>query len=102
MPRSTSYHKDLIQSLKDPADAAMYIDVTIEEGEAQMLRKALSNVVEAHGGMDELSEKAKLHYEKLDFALSQSGCPELYSLGTLLEELGFHLAVTVNSSDSGL
>lgn len=99
MPRSASYHEDLIQSLKEPLDAAMYIEVTIEEGESQMLRKALSNVLEAHGGVEKLSEQAKFHYEKLDKALSHSGCPELYSLANLLDELGFHLAVTVKSSD---
>ena len=51
------------------------------------------------GEIDKLSERGKLHYEKLNFALSQSGCPEVYSLVDLLDELGFHLAVTVKSDN---
>lgn len=60
MPKSKIYHEDLIQSLKDPSEAAMYIEVTIEEGEIEMLRKALKNVVEAHEKMNNISEKNKV------------------------------------------
>ncbi|MFB2877100.1 DNA-binding protein [Floridanema aerugineum] len=96
MTRSTNYYDDLIESFKkSPSDAAMYLEVVIEEGNPQMLRLALKNVIEAHGGVHELSEAAKLQYEKLDFALSESGCPELYNLASLLDTMGFHLAVTL-------
>jgi DNA-binding phage protein len=64
-----------------------------------MLEKAIANVIQAYGGTDKLSELAKIHYEKLNFALSQSGFPELYSLAALLDEMGFHLAVTVKSDN---
>lgn len=44
MPRSIGYRQDLIRFLKDPIEAAMYIEVTIEEGDPQMLRKAIANL----------------------------------------------------------
>lgn len=94
MPKSKSYHEDLIQSLKDLSEAAMYIEVTIEEGEVEMLRKALKNVVESHEKMNNLSEKAKLIYEKFDRMLSERKGEEIYCLSALLEALGFHLSVT--------
>ncbi len=49
MPRSTSYHKKLIEDLKDPLEAAAYIEVVLEEGDPKMLSKALKNVIEASG-----------------------------------------------------
>jgi hypothetical protein len=45
--RSTSYHEKLITNLKDPLEAAAYIEVVTEEGDPEMLKKALKNVAEA-------------------------------------------------------
>ncbi|MBN3924827.1 hypothetical protein [Nostoc sp. NMS4] len=47
MPKSTSYHEKLIQDLKNPLEAAAYIEVILEEGDPKMLSKALKNVIEA-------------------------------------------------------
>ena len=60
MPRSISYHEELIEALKDPLEAAPYIEVVLEEGDPKMLRKALKNVVEAHEKMNNISEKNKV------------------------------------------
>ncbi|MBD2249731.1 DNA-binding protein [Nostoc parmelioides] len=95
MPRSTSYHKKLIQDLQNPLEAAAYIEVVLEEGDPKMLSKALQNVIESHGGMDQLSTRVKELYNKLDRMLSDKGEIEFYSLNSLLDALGLHLAVTV-------
>ncbi len=58
MPRSASYHEELIKNLKDTLEAASYIEVVVEEGDPKMLRKALKNVSEAQGGIDQLSLQA--------------------------------------------
>lgn len=54
MPRSASYHEELIKDLKDSLEAAFYIEVFLEQGDPKMLRKALKNVIEAQGGIDQL------------------------------------------------
>jgi DNA-binding phage protein len=96
MPRSISYHEELIEALKDPLEAAPYIEVVLEEGDPKMLRKALKNVIEARGGVALLSEQVKQSYDKLDM-LEENGEIEFYCLSALLDALGLQLAVTVKS-----
>jgi DNA-binding phage protein len=98
MPRSTSYHDQLIQDLKDPLEAAAYIEVVLEEGEPKMLSKALKNVIEAQGGIEKFSEPVQQYYEQLNQKLLERGEIEFYSLMALLDALGLHLAITVKSA----
>lgn len=95
MPRSISYHEELIEALKDPLEAAPYIEVVLEEGDPKMLRKALKNVIEARGGVSLVSEQVKQSYDKLDQMLGENGEIEFYCLSALLDALGLQLAVTV-------
>ena len=94
MPRSVTYHEKLIRDLKDPSEAAAYIEVALEENEPKILSKALKNVIEAHGGIEHLSLSAKQVYKKLDTNLTECGQVEYYALNTLLKELGLYLSVT--------
>ncbi|MBE9057144.1 DNA-binding protein [Sphaerospermopsis sp. LEGE 08334] len=95
MSKSTSYHEKLIQDLKDPLEAAAYIEVVLEEGDPKMLNKALKNIIEAQGGIEKLSTPIQQCYENLAQKLSEQGEIEFYSLSTLLDALGLHLAVSV-------
>ena len=70
--KSVSYHPYLIESLKDSEEAAAYIEAALEEGEPELLQVVLRNVAEAHE-MNQLSEQAKVHHEKLDKMLSEDG-----------------------------
>jgi DNA-binding phage protein len=96
MPRSISYHEELITALKDPLEAASYLEVVIEEGDPKILLKALKNVIEAQGAINQ-SEQVKQLYEKLKQILEEKGEIEFYCLSKLLDELGLQLAVTVKS-----
>ncbi|WP_353931961.1 hypothetical protein WJM97_05105 [Okeanomitos corallinicola TIOX110] len=87
MSRSTSYHAKLIQDLQNPLEAAAYIEVVLEEGDPKMLNKAIKNVIEAQGGVENLAQK-----------LSEQGEIEFYGLTTLLDALGLQLGVTVKSA----
>ncbi|MEH2406348.1 helix-turn-helix domain-containing transcriptional regulator [Nostoc sp.] len=98
MPRSVSYHKGLIKHLQDPLEAASYIEVVIEEGDPKMLGKALTNVIEAQGGIDQFPAQVKQCYEQLNLILSEQGEIEFYCLSKLLNALGLQLAVTVKSA----
>ncbi|WP_341530443.1 hypothetical protein WKK05_14850 [Nostoc sp. UHCC 0302] len=98
MPKSASYHTELIEGLKDPLEAAFYIEAVLEEGDPRMLSKALKNVIEAQGGIEQLSAQVKQRYEKLDQMLLEKGEIEFYCLSSLLDVLGLQLAVTVKSA----
>ncbi|MCC3464657.1 MAG: transcriptional regulator [Microcoleus sp. PH2017_06_SFM_O_A] len=67
-PTSDSYREYLIESLKEPEEAAAYIWAILE---------------------------AKEHHEKLDKMLTESGGSEIYSLVELLEALGFKLEIKI-------
>ncbi len=89
----TTYQEDLITSLKDPREAAAYLNAAIEEGDRALFLLALRNVAEAHGGMSAVSEKAKLNRESLYRMLSKKGNPEIKSIFTLLQSMGLKLTI---------
>jgi DNA-binding phage protein len=97
MPTSDSYLDALIESLKDPEEAAAYIEVALEleekDPQPDMLRLTLKDLVEARVRMNKLSEGAKQSYEKLDKILLETGGAEIYSLVELLDALGFRIAI---------
>lgn len=100
IPASDSYYDYLISSLKDPEESAMYIEVTLEEGDPKLLSLAMGNVVAAHQKMNNLSEEAKLHYQNLSQMLLNHENSEIYTLVTLLNEMGFRLEVKPKESES--
>ncbi|HIK09530.1 MAG TPA: hypothetical protein IGS52_04570 [Oscillatoriaceae cyanobacterium M33_DOE_052] len=96
MPRSVSYQETLIESLKNPEEAALYIEACLEEGDPEVLRLAIQDVIEAYSRMNKLSEKAQILHTKIDILLAErKEVEQLYYLSALLDELGFHLAVKV-------
>jgi probable addiction module antidote protein len=94
---TTSYQQDLIESLKDPCEAAAYLNAAIEEGEREVFLLALRNVAEANGGVGNVAAKANLSRESLYRMLSKRGNPEIKSLFTLLHTMGLRLAVEAES-----
>ena len=102
MPTSDRYHDYLIESLKDPEEAAGYIEVVLEEGsdEPELLRKVIRNVAEARAKTNNLTESIKENHEKLDKMLSESGGSEIYTLVELLEAMGFRLEVNVKENNT--
>ena len=96
MPTSDSWLDSLIESLKDPEEAAAYIEASLEEKdpEPEFLRTVIQDVVEARVQMNNLSEEAKLSYERLDKMLLETKGTEIYSLVEFLDALGFRIAVS--------
>lgn len=101
-PTSDSYREYLIESLKDPEEAAGYIGAILEEKDPEpaLLRNAIGKVIEAKIRMNALSELGKERHEKLNKMLSESGASEIYSFVELLEALGFKLEITVAGIES--
>ncbi|MFH7030795.1 MAG: transcriptional regulator [Heteroscytonema crispum UTEX LB 1556] len=83
-PTSSSYHDYLISSLKNPLEAAGYIEVMLELEDdpnpepVELLRSALKDAMEARVLSDNLSDEAKLHFEKLDKMLLETKGAEIF------------------------
>ncbi len=90
--RSTSYEDGLKEDLRDPGEAAAYLDAAIEEGSQEVFLMALRDVAEAHG-IGGLARSAMLNRENLYRILSDRGNPQLASLIALLDALGMRLGV---------
>jgi probable addiction module antidote protein len=89
---STSYHEHLVESLKDPEEAAAYLNAALEDDDPRAFLLALRNVAEAHG-FTRLAEESGLNRQALYRALSEQGNPRLESLAALLGALGLRLTV---------
>ena len=93
---SRSYQDSLVKRLRDPREAAAYLDAALEEGDRAAFLLAIRNVIEALGGMTKIARHTGLNRENLYRVLSEQGNPELNSLEKLLKALGLRLAVEVD------
>jgi len=99
MAKSRSYRSDLLESLKDPVEAAEYLRAALEEGEPEVFLLALRDVVDSYGGMSKLAASTSLNRENLYRMLSSKGNPEFFSLSAVLSAVGFRLAVEPKTVD---
>ena len=93
MAKSKSYQSGLLDSLKDTTEAVEYLNAALEDGEPEVFLLALRNVVDSYGGMGKLAASTSLNRENLYRMLSTKGNPEFFSLSTVLDAIGFRLAV---------
>lgn len=96
-PTSDSYQNYLVESLKDAEEAAAYIEaiLEVENPEPQLLSSALNDVIDARLRINNLSDVAKLNWERLKQMLLNSSGAEIYQLVALLDTLGFKLSVNL-------
>ena len=92
-PRDKSYNDSLTEALKDPAEAAAYIDAVLELEDTAALLVALRQVAKAHG-MAEVSRRADVGDKTLFRALSQNGNPTITTVHKVLHAVGLRLSVT--------
>src|SRR5438105_1002014 len=90
---SLPYEGWLIEQLKQPAEAAAYLEAVLEEGDQAAIMLALRQIAQAQGGVAEIARKAKLTREATYKMLSKSGNPELKSLSAVLKATGLRIAV---------
>ena len=90
---SLPYEDWLVESLKDPKEAAAYLEAAIEDSDQAVLMLALRHVAQAHGGVAKIARKAKLTREATHRMLSKTGNLELRSLTAVLAATGLRLAV---------
>lgn len=97
MKHTQSYHEELIESLKKPKEADLYLRIAMEEyhedGDVEALLIALRNIAEAKGGMSKLAKKTHLNRQNLYNVLSKKGNPTLDTFDLILKGLGYRLAI---------
>jgi probable addiction module antidote protein len=97
MPKGTivteSYRERLLESLRNPDEAAHYLNACLEDTDPRVFLMALRDVADAHGGIRAISRETELNRESLYRMLSKSGNPSLDSLAAVLHACGLRLAV---------
>ncbi|KHD08414.1 hypothetical protein PN36_30080 [Candidatus Thiomargarita nelsonii] len=93
MSKSKSYQVELLEALRDPVEAAEYLNAALEEGDQDVFLLALKNVTEARCGI--IAEKSAIKPENLSHLLSKQGHPEIRNFDALLHALGFRLAIQI-------
>jgi DNA-binding phage protein len=94
MTTHKSYKSYLIESLKDPAEVAAYLDAVLEDGNLEHIILALKNVLEARRSWVDNSNEPDPAWENCYRLLDQGKTPELSAILALLNELGLKLSVT--------
>ena len=84
---SAAYEEVLLEDLKDPEEAAAYLNVALEENDPSVFLLALSQVAQAQG-MASVARKAHVGRESLYKTLSENGNPELRTINRLLHAMG--------------
>jgi probable addiction module antidote protein len=94
---SQPYESGLREDLRDPDEAAAYLNAAIEDGSQEGFLLALRDVADARG-VASVAREAMLNRENAYRILSEKGNPQLSSLTALLDALGLKLAVAVKGS----
>lgn len=90
---SVAYEEVLLEDLKDPEEAATYLQAALEDEDPAVFLLALRQVAQAQG-MANVARKAHVGRESLYKALSENGNPELRTINRLLHAMGLRLSVT--------
>ena len=85
-----NYQNELLKHLKDPTEAAEYLNACYQDSEVVFL-SGLRNVVEARGGVRAVAKLSELNRENLYRVLSDRGNPKFYSLTAILDAIGISI-----------
>ena len=89
---SITYDIGLHEDLRDPVEAAEYLNAALEDGTQDVFLMALRDVAKAHG-LTRLARETSLNRENMYRILSEEGNPQLSSLKALLDSLELKLSV---------
>lgn len=97
LKNTSSYHEELIELLKKPKEADLYLRIAMDEyhedKDTEAFLLALRNIAEAKGGMSKLAKITRLNRQNLYNVLSKKGNPTLDTLDSVLKGLGYKLAI---------
>ena len=91
-PRDASFDDYMVNAMKDPLEAAAYMEAVMELDDPAALLVALRQVAKAHG-MAEVARRANVGDKSLFKALSADGNPTLATVHKVLHAVGLRLSV---------
>ena len=83
---------DASEFLENRDDIDAYLEVAFATGDPKQITKALGNAARAQG-MTETANKTGLAREHLYTSFSENGNPTLLTLSTVIDSLGYRLAI---------
>jgi probable addiction module antidote protein len=90
MRKMRTYEEYLVESLKDPNEAAHYLNAVIDEDDPVLLLDALAQVAKAHG-VTRMAKRMSLSRMGLYKTLSKKGNPEFKTFVSLLKATGLQM-----------
>ena len=93
MKKSKPYKDFLFERLKNPKEAAAYLNAALEDEDTGVFLIALRDIAQANGGMTQVAKDAHLNRETLYRTLSKKGNPTLMSLRSLLDIWGLEISI---------
>lgn len=102
MARSVDYNKRLIKHLKNPKEAAAYLNAILAEGDSKLFLKALGKIAEAKGGVSQLASKTKVSRVGLYKVFSEQGNPEFKTIEGILDAFKLRIMVTPMAASKAL
>ena len=93
MKKSKNYKEHLLKRLRDPKEAAAYLNAALEDEDSRVFLVALKDIAEANGGLSKLAQEADLNRESLYKTLSPKGNPCFQSLIAILQAC--HLDISI-------
>ena len=87
------YQKDLIKYLKDPKEAAGYLNASLEAGDLKAFLLALRNVAEAQGNMTRFAKKNRMSRVGIYKMTSKTGNPSLENVIKIIRGIGLQFKI---------
>ena len=97
MRKMRTWRECLIEDLADREEAIHYLQAILDDyysfGHTVIVQEALETIVEAQGGISELTQHTDISPQTLTDALSNTDTPLIDALGTVLKVLGYQLSI---------
>ncbi|HEX4839877.1 MAG TPA: addiction module antidote protein [Rhabdochlamydiaceae bacterium] len=93
MRKFRNYKEYLFKRLKNPKDAAAYLNAALEDEDPKVFLIALKDIADANGGVAKLAKTTDLNRESLYRTLSQRGNPRLHSLLMILQACRLDISI---------
>lgn len=101
MKPATDYYRDLERDLKDPKEAAAYLNASLDAGDKEAFLLALKNVLDAYGGISGVSRRAGINRVSIYKMLASNGNPGFGNILRLLQSVGIRFqAMPISNSAS--
>jgi probable addiction module antidote protein len=90
MRKYRTHDEYLVQSLKDPKEAALYLNAAADENDPSLLLVALAQVAKAHG-VTHMAKRVSISRMGLYKTLSKKGNPEFKTFFSIVKASGLQL-----------